>query len=316
VENNRAVAGLLRQIGALLSEQGVAFKPAAYRRAAQTIEELTADVSQIGSVKELKALPGIGNAIALKIVEYLKTGQIKALDELRIVQGGISAELMDVEGLGPKRVRRLQTELGIRAVADLIQAAKAGKVAALDGFDAVMEKKLLENALRVSERVTRFPWEEVKDDVEELLKAIAELKGVKRCAVAGSFRRGKETVGDIDVLVVTRKPQEVSDALTTLPFVRDVVVHGEKKLSFNLKNGLRVDVRFVKASEWGATLLYFTGSKEHNIAMRRVAIRKGWKLNEYGLFDGEKVIAGKTEEDIYAKLGLTYCDPQDRTGRL
>ncbi len=307
---------MLRQISALLSEQGVDFKPAAYRRAAQVIEELPKDVSEYDGVKGLKELPGVGDAIAKKIIEYLETGRIKALDELRIEQGGISAELMDVEGLGPKRVRQLQADLGINTVADLMKAAKEGKIAPLDNFDEIMEKKLLENALRVEERVTRFPREEVKDDVEMLLDTINKVKGVDKCEVAGSYRREKDTVGDIDILVVTKSPEEVSDAIANLEIVRDIVAKGDKKLSFDLQTGLRVDVRFVQASQWGSALMYFTGSKEHNIAVRKVAIRKGWKLSEYGLFDGEEIVASEDEEEIYNKLDLKYYEPKERTGRL
>jgi DNA polymerase (family 10) len=316
VENNKKIAGLFRQMAALLAEQGVDFKPAAYRRGAQVLDDLTQDVSQIGSVADLKKLPGIGDAMAHKIVEYLEMGRIKALDELRAEQGGISAELMDVEGLGPKRVRVLQSELSINSVADLVKAAKEGKIAALEGFDEIMEKKLLENAGKVGERITRFPREEVVDDVEMLLETIRNVANVDQCAIAGSYRREKETVGDIDILVVTEKPQEVSDAIAALKIVRDVVAHGDKKLSFDLKSGLRVDARFVLADQWGAALMYFTGSKEHNIAVRKKAIAKEWKLNEYGLFDGEEVVASKTEEDIYEALDLGFFKPRERTGRL
>jgi len=134
--------------------------------------------------------------------------------------------------------------------------------------------------------------------------------------VAGSYRREKETVGDIDILVVTKSPQEVSDAISELSLIRDVIAHGEKKLSFNLQSGLRVDVRFVKGDQWGSALLYFTGSKEHNIAMRKVAIKKGWKLSEYGLFEGEKVLASKEEKDIYDALDLRFYEPRERSGLL
>jgi len=223
---------------------------------------------------------------------------------------------MDVEGLGPKRVRQLQADLGINTVADLMKAAKEGKIAPLDNFDEIMEKKLLENALRVEERVTRFPREEVKDDVEMLLDTINKVKGVDKCEVAGSYRREKDTVGDIDILVVTKSPEEVSDAIANLEIVRDIVAKGDKKLSFDLQTGLRVDVRFVQASQWGSALMYFTGSKEHNIAVRKVAIRKGWKLSEYGLFDGEEIVASEDEEEIYNKLDLKYYEPKERTGRL
>lgn len=314
MERNRQIAGLLLQLAALLEENGVDFKPAAYRRAAKVIEEMKRDVTAITDLKELEALPGIGESIAKKIREYAETGTIAALEKLKRTQGGLSSELMDIEGLGPKRVRVLQSELGVTTVPGLIKAAEEGKLNGLPGFSEVMQAKILENAKRVSERTRRFSRLEVSDDVEALLKKLRTVEGVERCEVAGSYRRQKETVGDIDALVVTKQPKRVSDAIASLPFVRDVVAHGEKKLSFDLKSGIRVDIRFVLRDQWGAALLYFTGSKEHNIALRKRAIQRDWKLNEYGLFEGEKVIASREEEDIYRALGLTYLDPVERLG--
>jgi DNA polymerase (family 10) len=316
MSNNAQVASKLNQIAALLQEQDVAFKPAAYRKAATVIEELDKDVSTYGDEKELKKLPGIGDAIAKKIIEFLETGEMEFLVLLQKEQGGISAELMDIEGLGPKRVRQLQTELGITSVAQLINAAKQGKLCDLELWDEIMEKKALENALRVDETIKRFSREEAQSDVELLLTTIKSVTGVDRVDVAGSFRREKETVGDIDILLVTTAPEEVSDAIAKLKIVRDIAVKGDKKISFDLHNGLRVDVRLVKADQWGAALMYFTGSKEHNIAVRKVAIKKGWKLNEYGLFDGEEVVASKEEVDIYDALELRFYEPKDRTGSL
>lgn len=315
-DNNAAIASKLNQIAALLQEQDVAFKPAAYRKAATVIEELPKDVSTYGDEKELKKLPGIGDAIAKKIIEFLETGEISFLVKLMAEQGGISAELMDIEGLGPKRVRQLQKELGITSVAQLINAAKQGKLRDLELWDEILEKKMIENAQRVDERLKRFVREEVKGDVDLLLKTLQKVQKVQRCAVAGSFRREKETVGDIDILLVTTAPDEVSDAIAALTIVRDIAAKGDKKISFDLHNGLRVDVRLVKADQWGAALMYFTGSKEHNIAVRKVAIKKGWKLNEYGLFDGEKVVASKEEKDIYDALDLRFYEPQERGGSL
>jgi len=316
VENNKAIAGMLHQIAALLDEQGVAFKPAAYRKGAQVIEELPNDISTYGDVAELKKLPGIGDAMAHKIIEYLETGTMEALEKLRVVQGGIPAELMDIEDLGPKRIREFQKALGIQTVADLIKAAQEGKLRSLPRMSEDLEKKILENAKNVKEHTKRFVREEIKDDIELLLQSISDVPGIEKAAVAGSFRREKETVGDIDILTVTTNPEEVSNAVAALPIVKKVAAHGDKKLSFDLQNGLRVDVRFVAADQWGSAILYFTGSKEHNIAMRKVAIAKGWKLSEYGLFNGDEVIASKTEEEIYTALGLSFCEPRNRSGIL
>lgn len=307
---------MFRQIGALLDEQGVAFKPAAYRRGAQVIEELSQDVANVGGVEELKKLPSIGEAMAKKIVEYLETGKIAELERLRLEQGGISADLMDVEGLGPKRVRQLHDKLGIHTVPELLKAAQEGKLRDLELWDEKLEQKILQNLERVEERTTRFDREEIKQDVEELISTIRNVPAVEKAEVAGSYRRQKETVGDIDILAVTDSAEQVSEAISQLPIVRNVVARGDTKISFDLQNGLRVDVRLVSREQWGAALLYFTGSKEHNIAMRKVAIKKGWKLNEYGLFKGDKVVASREEEDIYKALGLRYYEPHERIGRL
>ena len=303
----------MQQIATLLEEQGVAFKPAAYRRGAQVIRELPKDTAEYGDAKELQKLPGIGEAIAGKIIEFQETGTLSLLERLRAEQGGISADLLDIEGLGPKRVRQLQMELDIRTVDDLVKAAEAGKLRSLPRFSDDLEQKVLENARRVHERVRRFSRAEVQPEVEKLITTIRDVSGVERAEVAGSYRREKETVGDIDVLVITKRPQKISDAIAALSIVRNVVAHGDKKLSFDLQSGIRVDVRFVKRNEWGSALLYFTGSKEHNITMRKKAITKGWKLNEYGLFEGEKIIAQKEEVDIYAALEMPYCEPRERT---
>mgnify|MGYP005630497189 FL=1 len=311
-DNNAAIASKLNQIAALLQEQNVAFKPAAYRKAATVIQELPKDISTYGDEKELKKLSGIGEAIAKKILEYLETGEMQFLVMLQAEQGGISADLMDVEGLGPKRVRQLQTELGITSVAQLVNAAKQEKLRDLPLWDEILEKKVIENAGKVKERIKRFPRGEAAADVELLLKTIKAVSGVDRVDVAGSFRREKETVGDIDILLVTTSAEEVSDAIAELSIVREIAVKGEKKISFDLHNGLRVDVRLVKADQWGAALMYFTGSKEHNIAVRKVAMKKGWKLNEYGLFEGETIVASKEESDIYSALELRFYEPKER----
>jgi DNA polymerase (family 10) len=314
VENNHRIAQMLRQIGALLDEQGVAFKPAAYRRAAQAIDGLAFDVTQ-QTKKDLLSIPGIGQAIAEKIEEFAKTGHMKALDDLLKTQGGLSGELMDIEGLGPKRVRQLQ-QIGITNRKQLIDAAKKGKLRDLERFSELMEKKILDYAEVSPERNKRYPLAEAKPYVEEVLSSIRELKGVERAEAAGSYRRQKETVGDIDILVVAKKPEDMISQVAELPLVQEIVARGPTKLSFNLPNLLRVDVRCLKANEWGSALLYFTGDKEHNIAMRKIAIKNGWKLSEYGLFEGEKVIASKTEEEIYKKLGLPWVEPKQRTGVL
>ncbi len=315
MEHNKQFAALLRQMASLLLEDSVEFKPAAYLRAAKTIEDLDRDIATIGDEKEFRKLPGIGEAIAAKAFEFMKTGRIKHLDDLRKKRGGLSEALMMIEDLGPKRVRQIQA-LGITSVAEVIKAAEAGKLRDLPRFSEVIEQKILANAKRVTERSKRFPIEEAILLVEELLKAVRAVPGVERAEAAGSYRRQKPTVGDIDIAVVTKNPEAVSDAISKLPIVRHVVAHGDTKLSFDLPSGLRTDIRFVARDQWGSALLYFTGDKDHNIALRKRAIDRGWKLSEYGLFSGEKILASKEEEDVYKALELPWIEPKERTGIL
>ncbi len=315
---NQQFAQILRQLAALLDEQEVAFKPAAYRRAAQVIEELPNDLSTY-SRESLLDLPGVGKAIADKALEFVATGKVKAFQDLVNAQGDLSPELMNVENLGPKRARQIQSELGIKTVPELIKAAEEGKIRSLPRFSEVIEKKILESAKQATERSKRFPREEIVAEAELLLKTIKAVPGVDRAEIAGSYRRHKATVGDLDVLVVTKKPVAVSDAIAALPIVRGVVAHGEKKLSFDLilqksSGSIRVDVRFVARDQWGSALMYFTGDKEHNISLRKLAIARGWKLNEYALSEGETVIASREEKDIYEKLGMDFVEPEKRTG--
>ena len=316
MSHNIRVASSLRQIAALLDEQSVPFKPNAYRKAAQVIEDLSKDVAEYKDEKELMDLPGIGQAIAGKIREFVTTGKMQFLENLLAEQGGLSAELMQVEALGPKRVRQLQKELGVTTVAGLIKAAEEGKLRSLPRLSELMEKKILEHAKKVTERNTRFPREEIVKDANILLQTVRSVPSVDRAKIAGSFRREKPTIGDLDILVVTKDPKKVSDAIAALPIVRGVIAHGGTKLSFDLHSGLRVDVRFVDRSQWGSALLYFTGDKEHNISLRKRAIERGWKLNEYALLEGEKVIASKEEKDIYEALGLSFVEPMERHAEL
>ena len=180
----------------------------------------------------------------------------------------------------------------------------------------LMEKKILESAKNVTVRSKRFPREEVMDDAAMLLKTVLNVAGVQKAEVAGSFRRHKPTIGDLDIIVAAKNPKKVADAVAKLPIVRTLVAHGPTKVSFDLKSGLRVDVRFVNRSQWGSALLYFTGDKEHNISLRKRAIERGWKLNEYGLFEGEKLIASREEKDIYMALDLSFIEPTKRTSVL
>lgn len=322
MENNEKIAALLREIADLLEYQGVAFKPAAYRRAAQTVEGLSMDVATLKTEKELKALPGIGDAIAKKILEFFESGEMSFLTELRSEVGGGASGLMRIDDLGPKRVKQLQ-ELGISDVPSLIKAAESGKLRELPRFSEVMERKILNNARNVTERVKRYPLAEIESDVKKLLKALRAARGVVRCDAAGSYRRRKETVGDIDILIAfddaktgEDHSERIAKVIQKIPIVDSIVAQGNTRLAFNLKTGLRVDIRVVDLKQWGSAFLYFTGDKEHNISLRRLAIIQGMKLNEYALLKGENVVASAEEADIYKALGLPFIEPQERTGDL
>ncbi len=318
---NEAFAKILRQIADLLDYQGVAFKPAAYRRAAQTLEDLKQDVSKVKDKKALMELPGVGDAIAEKILEFGQTGRVSFLDKLVAETQTGAAGLLNVDDLGPKRVRALEQALGIRTIPELIEAAEKGKIRTLPGFSELLEKKILENAQRSPERVKRFSLAEAEKDVVVLLQTLRNFKNVVEVEAAGSFRRRKETVGDVDILIAVKKSSEtlaseIEAAIKELPIVERVVAAGGTRIAFDLRSGLRVDIRIVSVVEWGSALLYFTGSKEHNISLRRRAIDRGLKLSEYGLFRGAKVIASKKETDIYAALDLPYVEPWNRTADL
>ncbi len=318
---NEAVAAKLRRIADVLEYQGVLFKPNAYRRAAQTVEDLPTDIAEITDRKKLLALPGIGEAIADKIDEYLSTGEMKHLLELEAETAMGATELLGIDDLGPKRVRQIEQSLNVRTREELIKAAQAGKLRTLPRFSELLEKKILEGAKRSLERARRFPIETVTQDIEQLLAVLRKIKGVVHIEAAGSFRRGKETVGDVDVLIAVKKPSEAlaaafAEAIKKLSIVERVVAAGSTRIAFDLKSGLRTDIRIIDSSRWGSALLYFTGSKEHNIALRQRAIKRGLKLSEYGLFKGETVIASKAEEDVYAALELPFIEPRKRTAQL
>lgn len=318
---NPAISALLRKIADLLDYQGVAFKPAAYRRAAQTIDDLPNDLATLATKKDLMELPGIGDAIAEKILEYRRTGHIAFLDQLLADTQTGAAGLMNIDDLGPKRVRDIEQLLNIRTVAELIEAAKAGKLRKLPRMSEKMEKKILEGALRSQDRVKRFVLTDIEPDVTQLLETLRNINGVEKAEAAGSFRRRKETVGDIDILLAVQQPTEnlaadIAEAIKKLPIVERVVAAGKTRIAFDLRSKLRVDIRIVDLRQWGSALLYFTGSKEHNIALRRRAIEMNMKLNEYALMKNDKSIASKEEKDIYTALKLPFIEPQNRTGEL
>jgi DNA polymerase (family 10) len=319
--SNHEIAAALREIGERLAMKNIPFKPRAYEKAAEVVDGLDEEIRTVyqkGGRKALEAVPGVGISIANSIEELLATGKIAYLEELRRKTAVDIAGLSRIEGLGPKSIKKLYDALDVRNIDDLERAAKEGKIAKLEGFGAKKEQNILQGIGFAKSSGGRFLLGREMPEIREILKRISSLRETERAIVAGSARRMKETVGDIDILAVSKDPKPIMQAFTSMPEVVHVIAHGETKSSVKLKSGINVDLRVVPKSSYGAALNYFTGSKDHNVALRRVAITKGWKLNEYGLFRGDAAIAGRTEEEIYQKLGMAYIEPElrENTGEI
>jgi len=313
---NQDIANIFYEIADFLEMEGVQFKPYAYQKAAITLETLEKDVAEIykeGGKKALEEIPGVGKSIAEKIEEYLKTGKIKYYEDLKQKTPIKIEELTAIEGLGPKKAKVLYEKLGIRNLKDLEWAAKTHKIAPLFGFGEKSEKNILEGIAFLKRSKGRFLLGEILPKVKEVYEKLKSLKEVQVVDPAGSVRRRKETIGDVDFLVISNKPEKVMDFFVSLPGVVKIWGKGTTKASVRMKEGFDMDIRVVPKRSYGSALQYFTGSKEHNIALRKIAIDKGLKLSEYGLFKGSKMIAGKTEEEIYKALGMDWMPPELRT---
>jgi DNA polymerase (family 10) len=324
--NNAEIAKIISEISVFLEIEGVAFKPRAYERAAEAIASLGEEVEHIyerGGLKALENIPGVGISIAEKIEELLKTGRLKYYEQLKKKHPINLDELSKIEGLGPKTIQLLYKKLGVNDLASLEKAARAGKIRNLPRFGVKSETKILKSIEAYHRHSGRFLLGDVTELAETIKQRLVNIPHVSKAEIAGSYRRQKETVGDLDILVVSTRPKEVMEVFVNQPEVSQIIARGITKSSVRLKNGLDVDLRVVPAESYGSALAYFTGSKAHNVAMREMAQKRGWKLNEYGLYkknnNGSWVpIAGKTEEEIYSKLGLEYVPPEMRedTGEL
>jgi DNA polymerase (family 10) len=323
--SNQSIAELLHEIGEYLAMQEVPFKPRAYEKAGETISALEEEVVETykrGGVKALKEIPGVGASIAETIEEFIKTGKVKYHEELKKKTPVDLSELSRVEGLGPKSIKKLYQELHVRSLADLERAAKKGKIAKLEGFGPKSEERILKSIGFAKKSGGRFILGHILPRIHEMEVHLAGLPGVERAIAAGSARRRKETVGDVDILVVAAKPKAIMDHFISMPDVVSVVANGETKSSVKIKSGINVDLRVVTKGSYGAALNYFTGSKDHNVVMRKMAMAKGWKLNEYGLYSvkggKEKIVAGASEEEIYKAFGMDYVEPElrENTGEI
>jgi DNA polymerase (family 10) len=313
--DNRALARVLRDLAAYLEMDEVQFKPRAYEKAAQAVEAEDRPLAEVYAqqgLKGLRAIPGVGASMAQKLEELLTTGHCAMHDEYRARLPVDIPALTAVEGIGPKGVKILYDTLGIRSIEDLAAAARAGKIRALARFGERSEQNILRALSTVASAGGRHLLADVLPVVEDLGQRLAAVPGVSHVEISGSIRRRRETVGDADLLVVARRAPGVMEAFVTLPEVERILGRGPTRSSVRLRTGFQVDLRVVPAESFGAALVYFTGSKSHNVSLRQLAIGKGLKLNEYGLFRGTRRIAGRTEEDVYARLGLAFVPPELR----
>jgi DNA polymerase (family 10) len=319
---NSLVASLLDELADYTEmEDDQPYRARAYRRAAQTIGTMDDDIEEISKKGALRQIPGIGEGIEKKIVEILKTGKLQTLEKMKQRNAVDVTSITKVEGIGPKTAKALYKELRIRNLDELETALKDGRLADFRGLGVKDPKLLLEriqNAKIQSNRVLLFEAENIANRVRTELSKFAE---ITRFEFAGSFRRKKDTIGDLDVLVEADQPENVVQRFTKTDEVREVIVAGEYKASVKFAKNFQVDLRVIPHKSWGAALLYFTGSKAHNIELRTRALRKGYHLSEYGLFKGQEgkeettMVAGESEEDVYKALEMDFIEPELRENR-
>jgi len=319
--NKDQVAAILQEISILLElTEANPFKARAYSNAARTILALSEPLEKMVAEKRLGELKGIGESLQEKITTLVETGRLPYYEELKASVDPGLLELLGIPGLGPKKVKALHEKLGIKSLAELEAACKAGKVAALDGFGEVSQAKILEGIKLKQTYASKHHLDTALAAAEPILEALRSHPDVIRCSVAGSLRRWKETIGDLDFVVSSKKPSEIIDFFTRQPGILSVSAKGDTKASVILeKGGIQADLRVVSDAEYPFALAYFTGSKEHNIVMRQRAIQRELRLNEYGLFRSKEEtrdpalrLPCKTEEDIFRELGLAYIPPELR----
>jgi len=332
--SNQSIAEVLRQIGEYLAMQHVQFKPRAFEKAAETVASLEEEAAEIyakGGIKALKEIPSVGQSIAEIIEELIKTGRSTEYENLKKATPVRLDELARVEGLGPKSIQKLYKELGVRNLKDLEAAAKKGKIGALEGFGKKSEEKILKGIGFARGSGARFVAGLMMPQIREIEARLSRVAGVERVIAAGSTRRRKETIGDIDILAVSSKPSLIMDEFVSkTPGIMTVIANGPTKSSIKIRPGINIDLRVVPAESYGAALNYFTGSKEHNVVIRARANKLGLTLNEYGLFkikagstkkgaeqEGTRV-ASRSEEDIYKALKMAYVEPElrENTGEV
>ncbi len=312
---NKEIAKIFYEIANFLRIDGVDFKPYAYEKAAMSLEALKEDAGDIykkGGLKALQEIPGIGKNLAGAIEEYLKNKKIKTLQEYKKKLPLKIGELLNVESLGYKKIKILYQKLGVKNLKDLERVAKKHKMASLFGFGEKTEKNILEGIEFLKTSRGRMFIGKILPVARDVIEKLKTIKEVKQISLAGSLRRKKETIGDADILVASDNSEKIMDYFVSLDGVKKVWAKGNTKTSVRMEAGFDIDLRVVEEKSFGSALQYFTGSKDHNIVTRKIAIDKGLKLSEYGLFRGPKNIAGKTEEEVYNAIGLPYIEPELR----
>lgn len=315
--HNADIATAFDEIADLLEIKGEnPFRVRAYRNAARTIAELAEPLrDKVERGEDLTQIPGIGKDLAMKIGQFVITGRIAQLEELRAEFPAGLLDMLRLPGLGPKRVKTLYDDLKIQTLEELAAAAREGRIRKIKGFGEKIEAGILRAIETRQQEGRRFRRAAIAPYAEALCAHLRAVPGVKHVEPAGSYRRARETIGDLDILVEAEDSKAVMQAFVEYDEVQQVLAHGETKSSARLRSGLQVDVRVVPAESFGAALQYFTGSKEHNIAVRKIAQSKGLKVNEYGVMRGDERIAGRTEEEVYGALGLRVPPPEIREDR-
>jgi DNA polymerase (family 10) len=315
---NREIAGILYQMAELLELHAEnRFKIIAYSRAARAIESLTEDIEQVCRDGRLEGIPGVGKAIAEKIKEYLRTGRIQSHQDLLADTPQGLAELLQISGLGPKTVFMLHEKLDITNLDELEKAAREHRIRRLPRMGVVREKNILKSIERYRKRSNRILYSTAESIVDEILTYLGGIEGLEHATAAGSYRRRKETVGDIDILATAARPEEIVAAFVKMPLVEEVLAKGPTKASVIMNDTIQVDLRIVEHRSYGTVLQYFTGSKEHNVSMRQLALDRGYSLSEYSLTrlaNGQDLFFDQ-EEEVYQALGLQYIPPELREDR-
>ncbi len=316
---NKEVADILYEIADYLEMQDVDWKPRAYRKAARNIEGLSESIEDIHQRGELSEIDGVGENIADKVNEYLETGELEYYQNLREDLPVDIEALTSVEGLGPKRVKKIYQTVGVTDLDELEEACENGEIADIEGFGEKTQEKILKHIETARKGKERMLIGKAFPIAENLKQEFEESEKFGEATIVGSFRRSRPTVGDIDILATAEEPEEAMKEFRTGEDVKEVRGTGKTKSSIIISGGLQVDLRIVDENSYGAALQYFTGSKDHNVTLRTIATEKDWKLNEYGLFDSkENKMAGETEKSIYTKLQMDYIEPELRedTGEI